>query len=135
MTALSTVGGGDVFSTGLGGAKFFLCWSFWKVLQFLVLSFFMSPLISSVATPPAPTTKSMSTFPQYNGLQKCPWKPGDGLEGCPHRTFGRTSKSSAAGSGNVVNSALELVGSTPMVKLERIMEEFDLPCRGRDPTV
>ncbi|EER19144.1 Cystathionine beta-synthase, putative [Perkinsus marinus ATCC 50983] len=88
----------------------------------------MSPLISSVATPPAPTTKSMSTFPQYNGLQKCPWKPGDGLEGCPHRTFGRTSKSSAAGSGNVVNSALELVGSTPMVKLERIMEEFDLPC-------
>ncbi|KAF4658309.1 hypothetical protein FOL47_008020, partial [Perkinsus chesapeaki] len=68
------------------------------------------------------------TFPDYDGLKKCTWKVGDGLAECPHKIFGKTSKSSAAGSGLKVDSALELVGKTPLIKLERVMKEFDLPC-------
>ncbi|KAF4688798.1 hypothetical protein FOZ60_002387 [Perkinsus olseni] len=87
----------------------------------------MSPLNTSSSSANSTTQKPM-VFPDYNGLQKCTWKVGDGLDNCPHHVFGRTSKSSSAGSGRVVSSALELVGRTPMIKLERIMKEFDLPC-------
>eukprot|EP00453_Perkinsus_chesapeaki_P003991 CAMPEP_0185923750 /NCGR_PEP_ID=MMETSP0924C-20121207/11553_1 /TAXON_ID=321610 /ORGANISM="Perkinsus chesapeaki, Strain ATCC PRA-65" /LENGTH=62 /DNA_ID=CAMNT_0028657725 /DNA_START=70 /DNA_END=254 /DNA_ORIENTATION=- len=61
-------------------------------------------------SPPLNHDDSSITFPDYDGLKKCTWKVGDGLTECPHHVFGKTSKSSAAGGGLKVNSALELVG-------------------------
>lgn len=62
--------------------------------------------------------------PLYNGLEKCEWKQSSsGSAVCPHQSFpARKRPTGPAG------SVLELIGDTPLVRLERLMKLYDLPC-------
>lgn len=63
-------------------------------------------------------------IPQYNGLEKCDWRQGQASAGvCPHQSFPQRPRPSG-----VCTSVLELIGDTPLVKLERLMKLYDLPC-------
>jgi cystathionine beta-synthase len=60
-------------------------------------------------------------MPKYNGLEKCQWGT-TGLP-CPHQSFPLHKRPSTP-----AKSVLEFIGDTPLVRLERLMRKYDLPC-------
>jgi cystathionine beta-synthase len=60
-------------------------------------------------------------MPKYNGVDKCEWGK-TGLP-CPHMSFPLPKRPSGPAS-----SVLEFIGDTPLVRLERLMKKYDLPC-------
>ena len=63
-------------------------------------------------------------MPEYNGLYKCSWVRG-GSKDCinPHQSLPIPKRPSGP-----AKSVLEFIGDTPLVKLERLMKKYDLPC-------
>ena len=62
-------------------------------------------------------------MPVYEGLTKCTWKQGCPATASPHQTQPMHVRPRKPAS-----SILEFIGDTPMVKLERLMKKYDLPC-------
>lgn len=62
-------------------------------------------------------------MPKYNGLERCEWSLGAKKGVCPHQSFSMHKRPSQP-----ANSVLEFIGDTPLVKLERLMRKYDLPC-------
>jgi len=64
-------------------------------------------------------------MPEYNGLYKCSWSQGTQSRECanPHQSFPMRKRPSGP-----AKSVLEFIGDTPLVKLERLMKKYDLPC-------
>jgi cystathionine beta-synthase len=63
-------------------------------------------------------------MPKYNGLDKCEWRKGqNSISVCPHQAFPMHKRPIGP-----AKSVLEFIGDTPLVRLERLMKLYDLPC-------
>jgi cystathionine beta-synthase len=85
-----------------------------------ILNFF----VMKVNTPQVDLSEEI-VMPKYDGIGKCTWRAGDSLStpGCPHMSIpGKKRPSGPAG------SALEFIGDTPLIRLERLMRLYNLPC-------
>jgi len=74
---------------------------------------------------PHANTSGDIVMPDYNGLYKCTWARGENVKACanPHQSLPMHKRPSGP-----AKSVLEFIGDTPLVKLERIMKKYDLPC-------
>jgi len=67
-------------------------------------------------------------FTMYNGKDKCTWKVSGSSEATPHVPIDRAGLGMGTAGGKIVESVLDLVGNTPMVRLNRMMKKHDLKC-------
>ena len=78
--------------------------------------------ISEMSRLPPQVADHQIQMPRYNGLDKCEWQAGK-KQVCPHQTFPVPKRPTGP-----AKSVLEFIGDTPLVKLERLMKLYDLPC-------
>jgi len=65
-------------------------------------------------------------FTMYNGIGKCTWKSKEAPEN-PHMEMPKRSGMCHAGN-KIVDSVLDLIGGTPMVRLSRFAKKHDIKC-------